>query len=169
CAPMVEEFSVIKSISHDNFVYNQLGNDIALLRLDRKVVFKDHIRPICLPLSPEVQKSTSFIGQSYISLRWKQTGKILEGTLNEENVTTEQCPVDAHQSFLCTTENTECHENSGGPLIRLGRYLRSTRQMMFGLASHGKGLCGKGQKAYYTNLSIFMPWILNTLAGFSTF
>ncbi|XP_017124285.1 serine protease grass-like [Drosophila elegans] len=168
CAPPVKHFSINESVFYDNFVYYQFGNDIALLRLDRKVVFKDHIRPICLPLTPDLQAITSFMGQSYTALKWMQTGKIPKETLVEEHVNTVQCSVDTHESFLCTTENTECRENSGGPLIWLGRYFGSTRHLIFGLASHGKGPCGNGQKAYYTDLPAFMPWILKTLAKFPT-
>ncbi|XP_017061978.1 serine protease grass-like [Drosophila ficusphila] len=167
CAPPVEDFIVSKSIFHDNFLYSRLRNDIALLRLSRKVVFKDHIRPICLPLTNNLQSLTSEIGQSYISFRWKRAGELFQ-TLIEEKVKTEPCPVDTHESFLCTIEDTACQENSGGPLTHLSNYFGLSRHVIFGLASHGKDPCGPSQRAYYTDVSLFMPWVLKTLAKFAT-
>ncbi|KAH8348583.1 hypothetical protein KR084_008833 [Drosophila pseudotakahashii] len=162
------EFVAKHQIPHNKFLYSKLANDIALLRLNRKVVFKDHIRPICLPLTTDLREFTYITGKSYNAIRWKEIDRFNDSsTLTNHIVITEKCPVDTHESFLCTTEDTACKENSGGPLIWKENYFGTIRQVFFGIASHGKGPCGPLQTAYYTNLSAFMPWILKTIAKYA--
>jgi hypothetical protein len=36
-------------LTHSRYNDNTFNNDIALLRLDREVVFRDRLRPVCLP------------------------------------------------------------------------------------------------------------------------
>lgn len=50
CAPLYIDYIIEKQIIHDNFNQNN-HNDIALLKLNKDVVFNKFVRPICLPMS----------------------------------------------------------------------------------------------------------------------
>lgn len=45
----VQEFSVVARIRHPQYRPPSQYNDIGLLKLDRKVVLTDYVRPACLP------------------------------------------------------------------------------------------------------------------------
>lgn len=67
--PCPEEFNVIERIVHPKYIASERYNDIALLKLDRKVNFNPHMRPACLPSSPELA-----IGEKFTAMGWGQTG-----------------------------------------------------------------------------------------------
>lgn len=64
-----EEFNVIERNVHPKYNASERYNDIALLKLDRKVNFNPHIRPACLPSSNEIA-----IDQQFTAMGWGQTG-----------------------------------------------------------------------------------------------
>ncbi|XP_017026958.1 serine protease grass-like [Drosophila kikkawai] len=170
CAPPVEDFEIDQTVIHERFSPFYHGYDIALLRLSQGVVFKDHIRPICLPLTAELLEYTTVLGQSYLAMGWGQTEELrLADTLMEVYVNTEQCSADTHESFLCTNGDIQdtCKGDSGGPLAWQSLYFGSARrQVQFGITSWGSWPCGRGLKAYYTNVTTFMFWIIEKLAEF---
>ena len=60
-------YSVIEVISHPEYVKGLKYNDIALLKLDRVVVFNDYIVPICLPQTRNVNLKVIASGWGEIS------------------------------------------------------------------------------------------------------
>ncbi|KAH8375355.1 hypothetical protein KR200_011238 [Drosophila serrata] len=170
CAPPVEDFDIEKTVIHERFSPFYHGNDIAVLRLSQRVVFKDHIRPICLPLTAELLSYSSLLGASYLAMGWGQTEELrLSDTLMEVYINTEQCSADTHESFLCTNGDVQdtCRGDSGGPLAWQSWYFDSAnRQVQFGITSWGSWTCGHGLKAYYTNVAMYMSWIIEKLAEF---
>ena len=44
-----EEFFVSKKLIHKDFNHNNYHNDIAVIKLNRRVQFSRHIRPVCVP------------------------------------------------------------------------------------------------------------------------
>lgn len=67
--PCPEEFKVKERVVHTKYNASERYNDIALLKLDRQVIFNPHMRPACLTSSPELE-----IGQSFTAMGWGQTG-----------------------------------------------------------------------------------------------
>lgn len=63
-----EDFKVIQMHLHEYFKNNSLWNDIAVLKLDRKVTFAPNIDTICLPRANEV-----FDGQNCVTTGWGKT------------------------------------------------------------------------------------------------
>lgn len=55
CALPVIDVSVEKVISHHMYKPKAGQHDIALLRLSRNILFTKYVRPICLPMSENMQ------------------------------------------------------------------------------------------------------------------
>lgn len=76
CADPVLDIAVAEVIEHENYVEGiQDGfknlNDIAVIRLSRKVINTDYIRPICLP-SRDLADS-HFEGKDLVATGWDRT------------------------------------------------------------------------------------------------
>lgn len=69
-----EVFSVVEVLLHPNFRFTPQADryDVAVLELDRAAVYKDNIKPICLP-----QKDATFVGRYAYVAGWGalQAGK----------------------------------------------------------------------------------------------
>lgn len=52
-----ETFGIIERFIHPNYNSPAQYNDIALLRLDRNVIFNEYISPICLQTTPNLQNT----------------------------------------------------------------------------------------------------------------
>ncbi|EDW47138.1 GM21144 [Drosophila sechellia] len=106
CAPPVEEFTIDKWILHEEFNLFYPGYDIALIKLNRKVFFKDHIRPICLPLTDELLEFTLQMAQTYKAVGWGKTESIrFANSTMEVYISTEKCTDGRDTSFLCANED----------------------------------------------------------------
>ncbi|XP_043661720.1 serine protease grass-like [Drosophila teissieri] len=172
CAPPVEEFTIEKWILHEEFNLFYPGYDIALIRLNKKVVFKDHIRPICLPLTDELLAFTLQLGKPYMAVGWGKTeSSSFANSTMEVYISTEKCTGGRDTSFLCANGDyvDTCTGDSGGPLIWSTLFLGKPRTVQFGVVSTGSQECGAGQKAYYMDVPTFVPWILAKMAEFSDF
>ncbi|XP_017059007.2 serine protease grass-like [Drosophila ficusphila] len=170
CAPPVEEFSIEEWIIHENFDRNSGWNDIALIRLNRRAVLKDHIRPICLPLSDDLMARTSVIGLPYWAVGWgTDEEEAFAVTTMEVSIHTKECLHGRDETFLCAdgTHVDTCFGDSGGPLTWSLLYFGSVRAVLFGVVSVGSQECGEGGGSYYMNVPTFMPWILVKLSGYS--
>ncbi|EDX06381.1 serine protease grass [Drosophila simulans] len=170
CAPPVEEFTIDKWILHEEFNLFYPGYDIALIKLNRKVVFKDHIRPICLPLTDELLEFTVQLGQSYMAVGWGRTeSRRFANSTMEVYINTEKCTDGRDTSFLCANGDyvDTCTGDSGGPLIWTTMLFGKARTVQFGVVSTGSQDCGAGQKAYYMDVPTYVPWILAKMAEFS--
>lgn len=71
CLPAPFNIEVSEKIAHPeyNSRSSNTHNDIALLRLARKVEFTDYLKPICLPLDPDTW-TTDFRDKSFIVAGW---------------------------------------------------------------------------------------------------
>jgi len=188
CAPPIEEFTIEKATIHEEFNPFSPWFDVALLKLDRKVVFKgkksvnlfdnyntfvflflDHIRPICLPLTDQLLAFTSNIGQSYMAVGWGKTeDRRFANSTMEVYINSERCTGGRDSSFLCANGDfvDTCTGDSGGPLTWSTLYFGTVRTVQFGVVSIGSKECGAAQKAYYMDVPTFMPWIIGKLAEF---
>ena len=71
CAPEVLKIEVAEVIAHPNYAKKRKysHNDIALLRLQRKVEFNDFVRPICLPLDDSL-RTKDYTGETFYAAGW---------------------------------------------------------------------------------------------------
>ncbi|EDV35760.1 uncharacterized protein Dana_GF12631 [Drosophila ananassae] len=151
---------------YDDF---HLLNDIALIRLREPVQFTNWIRPICLPLSLDVQLDVQ-TGNTMEVVGWGRTEKnILSDVPKKAFVQRLQCGPDyATTSSICIRTNgtDACAGDSGGPLAYATSYKGKQRLVQAGIVSYGIGRmhrCGQQPLAFYTDVVEFMAWITETI------
>ncbi|XP_055624213.1 transmembrane protease serine 9-like [Toxorhynchites rutilus septentrionalis] len=168
CSPPVRDYGIECIIIHPEYSRRTKGNDIALIRLNKDVIFEDHIQPICLPVTSALQNAKI---SKYIIAGWGKTeygdndlSKILlKASVLHANK--EECMswmnlsrVSFNDNQICAGGNSTnaCGGDGGGPLGYVMKH-RGIRFVQFGITSFGVG-CGN-YPSVYTRVSSFMDWI----------
>lgn len=176
CADPAEQFKVESFVIHPDYNRPKFANDIGLIRLERDITWKYHIRPICLPVTPEL-RAKQF--DRYVVTGWgtteNQTGSdvLLEAILprvsnadcqqkmaeNRLNVALSDKQMCAGGEKLVDT----CRGDSGGPLGFSSNY-NGARFVQFGIVSAGVNTCGqKSVPGIYCRVASYMDWILENI------
>lgn len=162
-----QEFGISKIIVHDNYQDGKFHYDIALLRLNRSIIFTDKQRPICLPFNlPEVDNSTLLTLSGWgLSLEIGSEAK--KRAVMIPLFSSETCK-EIYNSFddneICGGVIGErgvgkgsCDGDSGCPLMNL---ISSNRMVLEGIVSHGLGQCSNPYApSYFTRVRSFLTWI----------
>ncbi|KAH8322566.1 hypothetical protein KR074_007168, partial [Drosophila pseudoananassae] len=122
------DYDVIMSLTHAYFNKETLENDIAMMLLERKVVYTEYIQPICVVLDPG-QKQAVDAASSLRAVGWGQTGpnnktsRILQ-TLTIKRNNEQKCALKYNRALypsqICVTgggsKSQICSGDSGGPV-----------------------------------------------------
>ncbi|KTF93721.1 hypothetical protein cypCar_00039328 [Cyprinus carpio] len=165
---------VSKVFVHPRYNHSSADSDIALLRLHSPVTLDAFAIPICLPpVNGTFGRTIGAIRMSTVS-GWghlSQSGPsspVLQ-RLEVPRVSSEECKA---KSGLKVTRNMlcagfieggrdSCQGDSGGPLVT--RYKNTW--FLTGIVSWGKGCARAGVYGIYTRVSVFVEWIMKTVAA----
>ncbi|KAL0119332.1 hypothetical protein PUN28_009716 [Cardiocondyla obscurior] len=152
---------------HPDYIDNGFINDIAVIRLERSVIFSDYIRPVCLPKAP-VASDTVCVITGWGQLN--ELGRVFPDTLQEVEVpviSTEDCrrktlflPLYKITSGMFCAGNggkDACLGDSGGPLVCSSPL--ENRYVLQGITSNGYG-CGRRERpGVYTKVYTYLSYI----------
>ncbi|PSN56822.1 hypothetical protein C0J52_02704 [Blattella germanica] len=134
-------------------------NDIALLKLDRRVEFNDFIRPACLYTRDDfTEKKSDNLLKVAISII---DNKVCNSLYELDGASRELSKGIIH-SMMCAGElaggKDTCQGDSGGP-IQITRPNNQCVYSIIGITSFGKFCAAKNSPGVYTRVSSFIPWI----------
>uniref|UniRef100_A0A6P4DUP9 Serine protease easter-like n=1 Tax=Drosophila rhopaloa TaxID=1041015 RepID=A0A6P4DUP9_DRORH len=136
--------------------YNQTTrkNDIALLKLSNPVVYKDHIRPICILLDNSIVK----IYDAIFAIRWglRKKKNMFPGPKlsSPKSFNSRMC---REVSQICAGYKTNCVE-PGSPLTKSVVYSHYIRLVLFGIQSYGTR-----NGCVYTEITSYIDWIVRVV------
>nr|AYV99580.1 venom polypeptide [Dolopus genitalis] len=152
---------------YENYIPQQIRNDIALAKLPRRILLSQYIQTVNLPRRNQL--SENFIKQVGWISGWgmvndSSTAKELQYT-RRWILPHEWCDYEYGGFYIKETQVCidgshgmgSCRGDSGGPLTVEEE--DGTRTLV-GATSYGRGICGKGNPSVYTRVSAFMEWII---------
>lgn len=177
CAGPVQDIKIEKIIVHPQYNKPKFSNDIGLIRLKTQVTFQDHIKPVCLPTTPDFQK---LLFPKYILTGW---GKTEANTLSDvllkatvPRIDNAQCMqilqqqrlwIQLSEKQMCAGGKNlvdSCRGDSGGPLGMVARVGKYPRFIQFGIVSIGLNTCGvQNVPSVYTRVGEYMDWVQDNL------
>lgn len=155
---------------HENFDWTSFENDVALLKLDRKVQYTNRIQPICLPYKSDLASRDETDVSGWVA-GWgvtRESGKasnVLRQVL-VPIVDSEECakkyqvtPASIDEKVFCagTPGKDSCQGDSGGPFMINNE---DDRFEMIGLVSFGIGCARTEFPGVYQRISEYMDWIM---------
>ncbi|XP_054706614.1 uncharacterized protein LOC129216425 [Uloborus diversus] len=166
-----ENFKVIDVNIHPDYRSSNYHNDIAILKLEKKVVFKPHIDVVCLPRDED-----DFVGEKCYVTGWgedafasgvysqvmkKVSLPVLEHSecQNKFRKTVLGHFFKLHGSFLCAggkQGEDACTGDGGGPLVC---YQPDNTYVLAGIVSWGLECGAKDVPGVYVNVQKFSDWI----------
>lgn len=165
---------VSKVLVHPWYNHSSADSDIALLRLVSPVKLDRYAVPICLPpANGTFVRTLASVRMSTVSGwgRLTQSGpvSVVLQRLEVPKVSLDECRAQSglkvSRNMLCAGYREggrdSCQGDSGGPLVT--RY-RNT-WFLTGIVSWGKGCADVGVYGIYTRVSVFVEWIVKTVAS----
>ncbi|CAK1552314.1 unnamed protein product [Leptosia nina] len=179
CEEWIQDIYVEEEIPHENYQQLTQGvlNDIALLRVQDEIEFNHpNVKPICLPLSVDLQKK-NIVGKNGTVAGWGVTetdmgspvllkvdvpvhGKLkCEGFYNRNTagyrVTNQFCAGELNKD--------SCGGDSGGPFMVQQSYRGKDSLVQYGIVSFGPRKCGSTFPGVYTDVTKYVDWILDKI------
>ncbi|CAG4931378.1 unnamed protein product [Parnassius apollo] len=181
CETRHQDRYVAEIITHNEYkAAPKVMNDIALLRLSRPVnlTYKNS-GTICLPVMKSLREM-NLDGERATVAGWgftenyQRSNVLLKVELPVYSPKTCKAYYNRNQRSdntdglkhkLCAGEigRDSCRGDSGGPLMLEGHYNESDRYIQFGIVSYGPSQCGSNTPGIYTDVRMFMKWILDTI------
>uniref|UniRef100_A0A1Q3EXL5 Putative serine protease easter n=1 Tax=Culex tarsalis TaxID=7177 RepID=A0A1Q3EXL5_CULTA len=171
CADPQQDIQIEKTIVHEDFNATQKShwNDIALIRLERNVIFSEYINPICLPIKAEDRQRNN-TGQRAVEVGWSRTVESRMSNKRQLSTLTiqdQQSCKDIYKNKgvilsdtqLCGSRRKDdliCHAIAGSPLMQTV----GGTHFQYGISSFGPTQCdASGIPDVFTNVAKFVDWI----------
>lgn len=179
CSPDPMDVVIERRIPHPQYnpQSSEQYNDIALLRLDRRVEYSDFVKPICLPRTADLKEKSS-VGQRLQVAGWGRTATARYSNIKQkvgvDGVDLSQCNqvyqregVTLLDGQLCAggvAGKDSCQGDSGGPLMGIGSNGNVQFWYLIGLVSFGPTPCGQeGWPGVYTKAGKYVDWVESNL------
>lgn len=152
---------------HKEFDQDTFNNDIALLRMNKPVVFSDHIRPVCLPTTVRAYdgENATIVGWGKLALNGN-TADVLQSalvpliprTICKENRSYQSSEIT--ENMMCAEVDEShvdaCQGDSGAPMVWQNKKMFT----QIGIVSWGQGCATEGYPGVYTDVGKYLEWIL---------
>lgn len=163
------DFGISNIKVHENFekdIYGRIRNDIALLRLGRKIIFNEFLKPVCLPkiYMKEPDTSTTLTVSGW-GRSFEVNEKLAKRAVDVPLLTDSKVCEYQDEGIICAAVlssnrnevRTTCAGDSGGPLMQQWR----KRQMVIeGIVSFGGSNCfSMFFPTHYTRVRNYLDWI----------
>ncbi|XP_046398979.1 transmembrane protease serine 11D-like [Ischnura elegans] len=142
------------------------ANDIALVKLNKKIKFTDRVCSVCLPSQEDYTGETCTItgwgalksgGDSPSELMQTEVKVIPFDTCKQE-----YGRLDESQICAAAPGRDSCQGDSGGPMVHQGK---NGIWELVGVVSAGKGCADPDYAGLYANVHAFLPWIKQHTKG----
>ncbi|XP_042217617.1 clotting factor G beta subunit-like [Homarus americanus] len=177
-----EDFGVAETILHPDYVHPQGYHDLALLKLNRRVILKPFINPVCLPWGQESMNdltgtkatltgwgATQFAGEPSSVLQEVEITVFPSSDCDKSYSTLEdylkEFPRGIGKETVCAGDRAggrdACQRDSGGPLVSRNSAGQYT---MAGVVSRGVGCGLKDFPGLYANIreEQYLAWVKKT-------
>ncbi|XP_054085754.1 serine protease snake-like [Zeugodacus cucurbitae] len=171
------DYDIDQIIEHPDYIYPELYNDIAIVRISRGYVnYSPIVARACVWYQPLAEEHVIAIGYGDTQFAGNPSPLLMKTSLS--TISNEECNQHYEQddemlssgivaTQLCAKDHEKlrdtCQGDSGGPLIvyeELPGYIRMA--YIVGITSFGIG-CGTGTPAIYTRISEYFDWIEDTM------
>ncbi|CAL1292013.1 unnamed protein product [Larinioides sclopetarius] len=154
------DFEVIEIKRHAGYNPRTMQNDIALLKLSRRVQFGDFRGVVCL--AKDEEGIEDLVSKSASLLRWKETPGEIKDVEPLTVISNKECQSRMRtaiaDSILCTeprTDATMCNADSGAPLIMP----KDDKFEVIGILTWNRNDCDERFPAVFTRVSSYHRWI----------
>ncbi|XP_065366484.1 chymotrypsin-2-like [Calliphora vicina] len=151
---------------HDKPMYH---NDIALIRLNKPIVYNERTQPIKMAHSNTLKEGDKLTLSGWGSIKvWGRSPDMLH-TVDLSYMEHDKCSKKVKNSawlgegHICTDTSEgkgACHNDSGGPLV-------DENNMLVGVVNWGEP-CAVGRPDVYASVPYYHDWIRGVMAGGST-
>ncbi len=164
-------YFVSEIIVNRNYNPQLISNDIALIRLKRRITYSSKVMPVCLPTSDP----SPVYNQRVVITGWGSiTGSTKPGSLPNElqqavvTIINQmpvcfRVPIYSYYRNYCILDSRNdanaCFGDSGGPLV----WYNGNKWILYGVTSFGsgdeQGNCVPTNPGFYTNVPFYRRWI----------
>lgn len=154
-------------IVHENWDWDNLTNDISLIKMPVAIRFNDYVNPATLPKFSESYKD--YVGETVVASGWGRDSdqadtvsdflRFVEVTVMEYNKCNNAFSGLVTKNMICidtTGGKSTCNGDSGGPLV----YRDGDTNYVIGATSFGSSSgCEKEFPGVFTRVTSYLDWI----------